>query len=105
ADDLGGHALVDFGLVPRLGQDDQAGVGMEIDEPGADDAATCVYSSCCLKGRDIAAQDLDGVASDAHGAWEGDVARAIDYLAAGDQDIEHGGVEATISAVAYAPQH
>src|SRR6266851_7886829 len=79
-----------------LGQDDQAGVGVEVDEAGADDAPGGIYALTCLDGGDITAQDLHGFAVDAHRTWKPDVARPVDNLPAGDQYIEHAGDEATI---------
>ena len=38
-DDLGRDALADLGLVPRLGEDHQAAVAVQVDEAGRDDAA------------------------------------------------------------------
>ena len=37
ADELGRHALADLGLVAAVGQDHQAAVAVEVDEPGRDD--------------------------------------------------------------------
>src|SRR5260370_34756291 len=96
ADDLGRHALVDLRLMPRFGQDHEAGVGVEVDEPWADDAPGGVNTPFGLGAGDVAAQAPHGVTVDAHGTWKPDVARPIDNLPAGDQYVEHGGVEATI---------
>ena len=37
--ELGGNALPDLGMVLRLGEDDETGVGVHVDEPGADHLA------------------------------------------------------------------
>ena len=39
ADDLSRYALADLGLVPAIGQDHQAGMGMQVDEAGRDGLA------------------------------------------------------------------
>ena len=96
ADHLGRHALVDFGHVVRLGQDDQAGVGVKIDEAGAYDLAPRVDRAGSFEVTDVAAQDAHRLAVDADGGFEADVARAVDDLAVGDQHIQHVNSDATI---------
>ena len=57
ADDLGGDALPHLRLVQRVGEDHQAGVAVEVDEPGADDEPCRVDAAV---GRDV----LLGLAED-----------------------------------------
>ena len=93
ADQLGGDALADLGVVVRLAEDGEAGVGMEVDEtrthyvPGGVNHPAGVAAEVGV----VAAVDGDGVAGDGDGGAEAGAAGAVDYLSVGDKEVNHGG--------------
>ena len=89
ADQLRRDALVHFRLVPGLRQYDEAGVGVHVDEAGAHDPARRVDCARRLNVRDVAAEQAQRVALDAHRAVEALAAGAVDDHAAGDEQVEH----------------
>ena len=92
ADQLGRDALADLRLVARLGQDDQAGVGVEVDEARARRRGRSHRCRAPPRDRtDVAAQDAHGLALHADGTVEADVAGAVDDLAVFDEQVEHAG--------------
>src|SRR6185312_7291916 len=89
ANDFGGDALADLWLVAGLGQDDETRVCVEVDEAGAHDLVGRVDDAGGVQVRDIATQDGHRLALDADGGAETDVAGAVDYLAAADENVKH----------------
>ena len=88
ADDLGRHALADLGLVARLGQDHQAAVAVEVDEPGRDDLAGRVDRPADVgRCRRLRGQEPDPAVADLDGARSAGRARAVDDRPAGDQQV------------------
>ena len=90
-DDLGRDALPDLGLVPGLGQDDQAGVRVHVDEARADDPPRGVERAVGLDPVEGAPEEAQPLALDPDRSVVARVARAIDDEAARDQDVEHAG--------------
>ena len=91
ADDLGRDALADLGLVPGLGQDDQAGVGVHVDEARADDPPRRVERAVGLDAVEGAPEQPHPLALDPDRSVVARVAGAVDDEAARDQDVEHAG--------------
>jgi hypothetical protein len=89
ADQLRGHPLADLGLVPRLGEDDQARVRVHVDEARADHAAGGVDDATGLHPREVAAEDGHALVLHADGAVEARVTGAVDDESVTDQEIEH----------------
>ena len=87
----GRDALPDLGLVPGLGQDDQAGVRVHVDEARADDPPRGVERAVGLDPVEGAPEEAQPVALDPDRSVVARVARAIDDEAARDQDVEHAG--------------
>ena len=94
AHQLGSYALAHFGVVMGLAQDGKAGVGVEVDEAGADDVAGGVNHSHSIPAQVgvAAAVDGKGVAGDGDGSVEAGAAGAVDNLAAADKQVNHGGM-------------
>ena len=80
ADELGGDALAHLGIVVGLAEDGEAGVGMEVDETGADDVSGGVDDAAGVAAEVgvVAAMDGDGVAGDGDGRFEAGAAGAVD---------------------------
>ena len=91
ADDLGRHALPHLGLVAGLGEDDQAGVGVHVDEAGADDPPGRVERAVGLDAVEGAPEQPQPLALDPDRPVVARVAGAVDDEAARDQEVEHGG--------------
>jgi hypothetical protein len=89
ADELGRDALPHLRLVLGLGQQDQPGMRVHVDEPGADDAAGGVDHPGALDPLQVAAQDPEALPLHPDGAVEARVARAVDDQAPANQEIEH----------------
>ena len=95
ADDLGGDALADLGLVERLGQDGQAGMAVQIDEPGGDDppggidgpAGRSDLAARALVGG-ISAHDLEAPVADPDVTPKARVTAPVHDRPAGDEQIE-----------------
>ena len=66
AHQLGGDALAHLGVVVRLAEDGQAGVGVQVNEAGADDVAGGVYGPRRFQPGYVAAVDADPVALHRH---------------------------------------
>ena len=90
ADDLGRDPLPHLGLVPGLGQDHEAGVGVHVDEPGADDAPGRVERAMRLHAVEVPAEQPDPLALDPNRPEVPGVAGAVDDETARNQQIEHG---------------
>jgi hypothetical protein len=73
----------------RLGQDDQAGVSVDVDEARADDTASRVDRPAGLEIGDVATEDADGLTLDADSTVESDVAGAVDDQTVLDEQVEH----------------
>lgn len=89
--EFGGDALADLGVVLGLGEDDEAGVGVHVDEAGADDFARGIDGVVGGGVGVVAAEDADLVTLDADCGVEAWVAGAVDDEAVLDEGIEHGG--------------
>ena len=88
-DYLGGDALVHLGHVLRIGQQHQARVAVNVDEAGADDLSRSVDDAGGLDLGDVTPKDADGVALDADGGVDPGVDAAVQYQAAGDEQVVH----------------
>ena len=88
-DYLGGDALVHLGHVLRVGQQHQARVAVNIDEAGADDLSRSVDHAHGLDLGDVTPKDADAVALDADGGVDPRVDAAVQYQAAGDEQVVH----------------
>jgi hypothetical protein len=91
ADDLGRDALPDLGLVPGLGEDDQAGMGVHVDEAGADDPPRRVERAVGLDAVAGAPEQPHPLSLDPDRAVVARVAGTVDDETARDQDVEHAG--------------
>ena len=91
ADDLGRDPLPDLGLVAGLGEDDQAGVRVHVDEAGADDPPGRVERAVGLDAVEGAPEQPHPLSLDPDRSVVARVAGAVDDEAARDQDVEHGG--------------
>ena len=83
AQGLGSHTLADFGLVVWIGEQLQVGMGMHVDEAGADDVATGVDGAAGIHGRRVAADDMNGVAGDGNAGAVTGGSGAVDHRAVG----------------------
>jgi hypothetical protein len=90
ADDLGRDPLPHLGLVPGLGQNHEAGVGVHVDEPGADDAPRGVERAMRLHAVEGPAEQPEPLALDANRPEVPGVAGAVDDETARNQQVEHG---------------
>jgi hypothetical protein len=91
ADDLGRDALPDLGLVAGLGEDDQAGVRVHVDEAGADDPPRRVEGAVGVDAVEGAPEQPHPLSLDPDRSVVARVARAVDDETARDQDVEHAG--------------
>ena len=91
ADDLGRDPLPDLGLVTRLRQDHQAGVGVHVDEARTDHPPGRVDGAVRRDAIERAPEQPHPLALDSDRAVVARIAGAIDDEAARDQEIEHGG--------------
>jgi hypothetical protein len=89
ADQLGGHTLTHLGFVAWFCEHDEAGVGVHIDEPGADNSSLGVDDACSLNVGQVAPQDVDLLSFHSHGPIEPWIAAAIDDQSISNQEIEH----------------
>ncbi len=89
ADDLRGHALADLGLVARLGEDPEAAVAVEVDEPGGDDLAGRVDAAPDVGGlRGGRVQDPQPLPVDDDAPWPTGGAGPVDDRPAADQEVD-----------------
>jgi hypothetical protein len=75
--------------VARLGQDDQARVGVHVDEPRTHDMAGGVDHPPRLHPLEVAAEDGHTLVLHPHRAVEARVAGAVDDQSVTDQKVEH----------------
>ena len=83
AQGLGGHALADLGLVVRVGEQLEVGMGVHVDEAGANHVAAGVDGAAGIDRRRIARDDLDRVAGDGNTGPIAGGAGAVDHRAVG----------------------
>ena len=89
-DQLGRHALADLGLVPAVGQDHQAAVAVQVDEPGSDDLAGRVdrVRPTWSRGRvSVASRSAQPAVDDRDRPGSARCAGAVDHGPAGDQQV------------------
>jgi hypothetical protein len=86
-DQLGGHALAHLGLMVRLGQHDQARMGVHVDEARTDDEPCGVDHPRRLHVPEIATHDAHGFALDTDGAIKSRIASTVDNHAIADQEV------------------
>ena len=89
ANELGGDSLADLGVVVGFTKDGQPGVGVEVDEAGADDASGGVDGAGGFEVGGVAAVDGNAVILDGNGGVEAGAAGAVEDLAIGDEEVEH----------------
>ena len=89
ADQLGCHALPDLGVVVRRAEYGEPGVGVEVDEAGADYEAGRVDGAGDVDIRQLAAPDGDSLAVDDDGGVEAGASASVDYQAVLDQQVGH----------------
>ena len=102
--ELGGDALVDFGVVKGVGENHERGVGVDVDEAGSDDAPLRIehFLGFLFEFGDVATVDGDGVAGDADGGVEAGAGGAVDDHSALNQQVQHGNPPRTgLEAVLY----
>ena len=90
AHQLGGDALPHLGVVVRLPQDGQPGVGVQVNEAGADDVAGGVDGPSRLQPGHVAPVDADPVALHRHSGKEPRAAGAVYDKTVGDEQVNHG---------------
>ena len=80
---LGGNALPYLGLVGRLGEEFQVGMGVHIDEAGADDVSAGVDDAPGVHRRNVPGHHLNGIAGHGHAAAIAGRPRAVNHRAVG----------------------
>ena len=73
----------------RIGQQDEVGVGVHVDEAWADDAATDINHAAGLNIGLAGADDRHGVAGNADTAAKPGLAGAVDYSSIAQKQVEH----------------
>ena len=89
ADQLGRHALPHLRVVVGRAEDCEPGMGVEVDEAGADHEAGRVDGARDVDIRQLAAPDGDSLAVDDDGGVEAGAATPVDYQAVLDQKVCH----------------
>ncbi len=104
ADDFGRDTLADLGLVPRLGEDDQTAVTVQVDEPGGNDAVRGVDGGAGVGGRlGVGGEQPHPITLDDDRARPWRRTRPIHDRAAGDEDVDAIGHRPESAAIACAP--
>ena len=86
---LGRDALPHLGVVVRLPQDGQPGVGVQVNEAGADDISVGVDGPRRRQPRNVTAVNADTVALNRHGGKEPRAPGTVYDKTVGDEQIDH----------------
>ena len=81
---FGGYSLSDLGLMVGIGEQLQVGMGVHVNEAGADHVAAGVNGAAGVDGRSVARDDPDRVAGDSDAAAIAGGSGAVDHRAVGE---------------------